>query len=89
MIIEYTDILKIEEVIRTTSSISKKNVLPIISAFDIETTRLKDIEQSFMYVWQWCFAIDNIAYVIIGRTWSDFIKCAKKVHHALGDKKKN
>lgn len=39
-----------------------------ICAFDIETTSLPEIQQSFMYVWQ--FAIEN--YVITGRTWEEF-----------------
>lgn len=42
-----------------------------ICAFDIETTTLRDIKQSFMYVWQ--FAIED-ELVIIGRTWEEFKK---------------
>lgn len=42
----------------------------LVCAFDIETTRLKDINQSFMYIWQ--FQIDEY-YTIIGRTWDEFI----------------
>ena len=41
----------------------------IITAFDIETTRIPDIDQSVMYVWQWAFGADK---VVIGRTWYDF-----------------
>ena len=26
----------------------------IITAFDIETTYIKEIDQSVMYIWQWC-----------------------------------
>lgn len=40
----------------------------LICAFDIETTRLDDIEQSIMYIWQ--FQIED--YTIIGRTWEEF-----------------
>lgn len=61
-------------------------LLPIdcISAFDIETTRIKNIEQSVMYVWQWAFQIKkNETYVLIGRTWSEFIDCARKIHTSL------
>lgn len=47
------------------------NCMNLICSFDIETTYLKDIEESFMYVWQ--FAISN-ELVIIGRTWKDFKK---------------
>lgn len=41
----------------------------IISAFDIETTRIKEIEQSVMYIWQWQFGTE---YTVIGRTWEEF-----------------
>lgn len=40
----------------------------IIAAFDIETTRLPEIEQSIMYVWQ--LHLDGIG-TIIGRTWDE------------------
>ena len=40
-----------------------------IAAFDIETTRIEEIEQSVMYVWQ--FAIEDVG-VCIGRTWPEF-----------------
>ena len=39
-----------------------------VSSFDIETTRLEEVEQSVMYIWQ--FAIEET--VIYGRTWRDF-----------------
>ena len=43
--------------------------LNIITAFDIETTRIPDIEQSVLYIWQWHF--DGIG-CCIGRTWQEF-----------------
>ena len=42
----------------------------IITAFDIETTYIKEIDQSVMYIWQWQFGDLSI----IGRTWWDFTK---------------
>ena len=39
-----------------------------ITAFDIETTRIRECEQSVMYIWQWCFS-DRCA--VIGRTWTE------------------
>ena len=39
-----------------------------VCAFDIETTAIKEIEQSVMYVWQ--FAIED--YIVVGRTWEEF-----------------
>lgn len=45
--------------------------LNIITAFDIETTRIKSIEQAVMYIWQWHFA-EPLNITVIGRTWSEF-----------------
>ena len=46
----------------------------VITAFDIETTRIVEIEQSVMYVWQWGFGTveTGCEYVVIGRTWEEF-----------------
>ena len=53
-----------------------------IAAFDIETTRLTEIDQAFMYIWQ--FAIeDNI--IIVGRTWEQFLHCVSSLRDRLGD----
>lgn len=43
-------------------------------AFDIETTRLEDIEQSIMYIWQFSilFLDDLHIDTVIGRTWTEF-----------------
>lgn len=41
----------------------------IVAAFDIETSRLEDVEQSIMYIWQ--LDIDN-QFVIYGRMWDDY-----------------
>lgn len=46
-----------------------KEYLNIICAFDIEASRLPDIEQAVMYIWQFQFGPDD---TIIGRTWEDF-----------------
>ena len=52
----------------------------IITAFDIETTRIKEIEQSIMYIWQWQFK--GIGCVI-GRTWQEFIYFCEKLNKRL------
>ena len=54
----------------------------IITAFDIETTRLADIEQSIMYVWQWQFDED---YTVVGRTWEQFVAFQRKIAKILDD----
>lgn len=45
--------------------------LDAVCAFDIETTRLKEIEESIMYVWQ--FQLDE-DLTVVGREWSEFIE---------------
>lgn len=54
----------------------------IITAFDIETTRLADIEQSVMYVWQWQF---DEYYTVVGRTWEQFAAFQRKIAKILDD----
>ena len=47
-----------------------------IGAFDIETSRYKEIEQAAMYVWQFCLDFpDGHDVVIFGRTWQEFTHC--------------
>ena len=54
----------------------------LITAFDIETTRLQDIEQSIMYVWQWQF---GDKYTVVGRTWDQFEAFQRKLKAVLED----
>lgn len=45
----------------------------LICAFDIETTRIPEIEQSVMYIWQFGIMYDNGDIdAILGRTWEEF-----------------
>lgn len=44
-------------------------ILNCVTSFDIETTAIKEIENSFMYIFQFAFEND----VIIGRYWRDFV----------------
>ena len=50
---------------------AKKGVryMDMVCAFDIETTRLEEMEQSIMYIWQ--FQIDSLC-TVIGRTWEEY-----------------
>lgn len=52
----------------------------IIAAFDIETTRLEEIEQSVMYVWQ--LQLDGVG-TIIGRTWNELLTLLKQFRDEL------
>ena len=49
----------------------------MLSAFDIETTTLRKIKQSIMYVWQWYF-VDletEKSLLVYGRTWDQWLNC--------------
>ena len=53
----------------------------LICAFDIETTRITEIEQSIMYVWQFAILFpgeNNDIDIIMGRTWMN-INCLCKI----------
>lgn len=60
-----------------------KTYLDIITAFDIETTNLKDIRQNVMYIWQFQFGTD---YTIIGRTWEEYFSFLQRMRKHLKDK---
>lgn len=54
----------------------------VICAFDIETSRLPDIEQSIMYVWM--FHIHHHV-TIVGRTWEQFHTLIQQINSELHD----
>ena len=54
----------------------------IVTAFDIETTYIKEIDNSVMYIWQWQMGPD---VTIIGRTWYDLRLLIEKIEDMLGD----
>ena len=60
----------------------QKRYKDIITAFDIETTRLPGIEQSIMYVWQMCFGKE---FCVIGRTWDEFLSFRARLTQGMGD----
>lgn len=60
----------------------KRHYMGITTAFDIETTLLDDVQQSVMYIWQWAFSTD---YVVIGRTWDEFLDLQKRIEKVLPD----
>lgn len=55
-----------------------------ICAFDIETTRIAEIEQAIMYLWQ--FAIDE-NNVVFGRTWEELTLFLRWLTDGIGDAK--
>ena len=54
----------------------------VICAFDIETSRLADVEQSIMYIWM--FHIHNHV-TIIGRTWEELKNLFLQIREELQD----
>lgn len=60
----------------------KRRYLNVITAFDIESTRLADIEQSFMYIWQFQLGTD---ITIVGRYWDEFIRLMTGIKNILKD----
>lgn len=78
---------------------TKKDFVDIVSAFDIETTRISNTtkferdkmkeqpeDNAVMYIWQWCFMDADFNYICIyGRTWEDFIFFVRKLTHYMDD----
>ena len=59
---------------------ASRSYINSVCAFDIEASRLRDIEQAFMYIWQ--FQIEDIT--VIGRTWEEFIAFTKGIEQQIG-----
>lgn len=61
---------------------SSKPYLNVICAFDIEASRLSDIEQSFMYIWQFQFGKD---ITVVGRTWKEYFIFLERIADHIRD----
>ena len=59
-----------------------KSYLDVVTAFDIESTRIKEIDQSVMYIWALQFDLDT---TIVGRTWDEFFEMIDKFREYLQD----
>lgn len=66
------------------SSTQKFYYKDIITAFDIETTYIKEIDQSVMYIWQWQFG-DKCT--VIGRSWYELRCFLNELKEILQDDK--
>ena len=51
----------------------------VLATFDIETTNMREIKQSFMWHWQACIE----GNVIVGRTWEEFSEFLDRIHESL------
>lgn len=60
-----------------------RGYVDLVTAFDIETTRLtvEGHDQSIMYVWQWAFEND----VVIGRTWDQWKVFVQRLNKVLNE----
>lgn len=58
----------------------RRQYMALITAFDIETTYLTDIQESIMYIWQFELGEDT---TVIGRTWGEFRAFIRKIKEAL------
>lgn len=65
---EYKDLIVNAGVVKHKGKKTKRKIVDLVCAFDIETTSVKSLEQSIMYIWQ--FAIEDRVY--FGRTWDEF-----------------
>lgn len=54
----------------------KRRYLDLVTAFDIETSRIPGMDESAMYVWQWQFGRD---YTVMGRTWDELRFLIRKI----------
>lgn len=79
---DYSIFKKAGNVKRKKGSRNKKNYKNLVCAFDIETTRIKEIEQSVMYIWQ--FQVDE-DITVIGRTWDEFRHFMQQITEYLND----
>lgn len=62
------------------SSRQKYYYKDIITAFDIETTYIQEVDESVMYIWQWQFGSD---VTVIGRTWWDFKRLVRALKQQM------
>lgn len=61
-------------------TLTKKNgkeYINLVTAFDIETSKLPNKDESIMYMWQFCF--NDIT--VIGRTWGEFRNIIEQINN--------
>ena len=75
------DILDSVAIIEPNRKKNSRSYLDIVCAFDIESTRLPDIEQSFMYIWQFQIGSD---ITVIGRTWEEYLDLIGRITDKIG-----
>ena len=61
---------------------TNKKYLNCITTFDIESSRIRELEQSVMYIWQ--FNI-NAQITVIGRSWQEYFDMLLKIKEVIGN----
>lgn len=74
-------IITTRPVIEKTRKKGSRRYVDAVTAFDIESTRLPEIEQSFMYIWQ--FQIGEVT--VVGRTWPEWFEFISRISDLIGD----
>lgn len=65
---------------------SRRQYRNVLISFDIETTRITEIEQSVLYLWQMAFLFpDGQKLVVFGRTWDEVRYFWQNLSNAVGD----
>ena len=58
----------------------EKKIKDMVITFDIETTRIPEIEQAVMYHWQCCILLSlEEYYICCGRQWETWLKFTEKI----------
>lgn len=69
---------------------AKKSYVEIYAGFDIETFTVPGDHYAYMWIWQFSFYTKNGNYIIIGRTWDEFVKmidAIKKILHLSAERR--
>ena len=78
----FNSLAEVEILKRNKRKKGSDNYLNIVTAFDIEASRLVDIEQSVMYIWQFQYGTD---VTVVGRYWSEFLWLFEKISEHIKD----
>ena len=66
----------------------KRTYISIISAFDIETTRIETIDNSVMYIWMWHFRhMDkpDKGFTVYGRTLQEYLNTCHQIKEFISE----
>ena len=70
----------------------RRDYISVLSCFDIETTRIKEIDNSVMYIWQWGFfdlQTNEHIVTLYGRTWDEYLDLCEQIQREICTLKTN